>query len=89
MFESWSQALQQWSTRGAPLRRKIALWYGASSQRSLFAEGKLLMERLRATRFGRSFARTMLAFDGWIDSSLYESGQNARGRYEAFAMFMD
>jgi penicillin-binding protein 1A len=33
--------------------------------------------------------RALLAFDSWIDDSLYESGQRARERWDDFSMFMD
>ncbi len=31
----------------------------------------------------------MLAFDSWVNSSLYDSGQRTRARYASFAAFMD
>ncbi|MDP4594386.1 MAG: PBP1A family penicillin-binding protein [Beijerinckiaceae bacterium] len=31
----------------------------------------------------------MLAFDSWVNSSLYDSGQRSRDRYAAFSAFMD
>jgi penicillin-binding protein 1A len=34
-------------------------------------------------------SRALLAFDAWVNASLYESGQRARDRYETFAAFMD
>ncbi len=83
MFESWSGTLHRWLTRGA------ALWRKAAGERSLRAEIADLSSRIRATRFGRQASRAMLTFDGWIDSTLYQSGQDAKGGYEAFAMFMD
>ncbi|MDB5571655.1 MAG: Penicillin-binding protein family [Hyphomicrobiales bacterium] len=41
------------------------------------------------TGWGKRFARAMLGFDSWVDSTLYESGQRARQRWESFAAFMD
>ena len=35
------------------------------------------------------FKRAMLAFDSWIDDTLYESGQRARDRWDDFTTFMD
>ena len=37
----------------------------------------------------RRVSRAMLAFDSWVNSSLYDSGQRARDRYASFAAFMD
>jgi penicillin-binding protein 1A len=37
----------------------------------------------------RRIARALLAFDAWVNASMYESGQISRQRYEAFAAFMD
>ncbi len=47
------------------------------------------LKSLRASRFARRMSDAMLALDGWIDSSIYESGQNGKAGFEAFAMFMD
>ncbi|MCC2098892.1 MAG: transglycosylase domain-containing protein, partial [Hyphomicrobiales bacterium] len=37
----------------------------------------------------RKLNRGMLAFDSWVNSSLYDSGQRSRERYASFAAFMD
>ena len=39
--------------------------------------------------FGKRLLRRLLAFDAWVDSSLYEGGFAARERYASFAAFMD
>lgn len=57
-------------------------WSQALRDGSWFAQ-------LRKSRFARKVSHALLALDGWIDSSIYEGGQNARARFESFAMFMD
>jgi len=37
----------------------------------------------------RGVSNALLAADAWIDSSLYDSGRNARDAYERFTLFMD
>jgi len=48
-----------------------------------------VFDDFKTTGLGKKVARALLAFDAWVDSSLYESGQRARQRYDAFAAFMD
>jgi len=48
-----------------------------------------VFDDFQTTGLGQKIARALLAFDAWINSSLYESGQQARQRYDAFAAFMD
>ncbi len=47
------------------------------------------LKALRATRLYRSGARALLGFDAFVDSSVYDSQERARGAYAAFAAFMD
>jgi len=47
------------------------------------------MQSFRSSRSWKRIERAMLAFDAWVDSSLYESGQSGRRAYEDFAAFMD
>lgn len=46
-------------------------------------------DRLRASPRLERFRRAMLAFDSWIDSSVWGSGHSASGSYERFALFME
>jgi penicillin-binding protein 1A len=48
-----------------------------------------LFDGLRSSRLGRKIARGLLAFDAYVDSQFYASGQNARENYAAFSAFMD
>ncbi|WOJ90792.1 PBP1A family penicillin-binding protein [Methylocapsa polymorpha] len=41
------------------------------------------------SRLRRKIARALLAFDAYVDSTLYESGTRARENYAAFSAFMD
>ncbi len=43
----------------------------------------------RATRLYRRLARNFLALDAFIDSTLYDSGEKARARYETVVAWMD
>ncbi|WP_084143712.1 transglycosylase domain-containing protein [Methylocapsa acidiphila] len=43
-----------------------------------------LLSRLR-----RKIARSLLAFDAFVDSTLYDSSERAKENYEAFSAFMD
>ncbi len=46
-------------------------------------------ERLRSSRLYKRTARALLAFDSWIDSSLYDSKERAGAFYATFAAWMD
>ena len=48
-----------------------------------------MLDQLKTSGFGKRFARAMLAFDSFVDSSLYTSGVKARESYDSFAAFMD
>jgi penicillin-binding protein 1A len=48
-----------------------------------------LFDGLRSSAFGRKIARGLLAFDAFVDSTLYSAQESARDRYEAFSTFMD
>ncbi|MDH7796351.1 MULTISPECIES: PBP1A family penicillin-binding protein [unclassified Beijerinckia] len=48
-----------------------------------------MFDDFQTTGLGQKIARALLAFDAWINSSLYESGQQARQRYDTFVAFMD
>ena len=48
-----------------------------------------VFDEFRKAPWAKRVARAMLAFDAWINASLYESGQAARARYAAFSAFMD
>ena len=48
-----------------------------------------MIEQFRNSPLIRRISRAMLAFDAWVNSSMYESGQAARARYDGFAAFMD
>lgn len=48
-----------------------------------------MFERLRETRLWRRAARALLAFDAFVDSSLFSGGEEAKERYAAFSAFMD
>ncbi|WP_051953064.1 transglycosylase domain-containing protein [Methylocapsa aurea] len=48
-----------------------------------------MFDGLRSSRLGRKIARGLLAFDAYVDSQLYASGQSARENYAAFSAFMD
>ena len=41
------------------------------------------------SKFARRSRKAALAFDAWVNSTLYESGQRARERYAGFSAFMD
>lgn len=47
------------------------------------------MKELRSSSLWRRIARGALAFDAWLNSSLYESGRSTRAAWGAFAGFMD
>src|SRR5579871_2087056 len=47
------------------------------------------MQSFRSSRSWKRIERMLLAFDAWVDSSLYESGQRSRDAYQDFAAFMD
>lgn len=44
---------------------------------------------LQDARWKRRLQRALLAFDSWIDDSLYESGRRGRERWDDFSAFMD
>ena len=48
-----------------------------------------MFEKFRSSRVWRRLARAALAFDAWVDSSLFEGGRSARTSWDAFASFMD
>jgi penicillin-binding protein 1A len=48
-----------------------------------------LFDRLRSSQLGRKIARALLAFDAYVDSSLYASSERAKENYAAFSAFMD
>ncbi len=48
-----------------------------------------MFDRLRETRLWRKTARALLAFDAFVDSSVFSSGERAKERYAAFSAFMD
>ncbi len=48
-----------------------------------------MFEGIRKSAFVRTVSRGLLAFDAWVNSSLYESGQTARRNYAAFSAWMD
>jgi penicillin-binding protein 1A len=48
-----------------------------------------LFKLLRSARIWRRLSRAALAFDSWLDSSLFEGGRSARSMWDAFAGFMD
>ncbi|WPP04108.1 PBP1A family penicillin-binding protein [Methylocella tundrae] len=48
-----------------------------------------MFDRLRETRLWRRAARALLAFDAFVDSSLFSGGEEAKERYAAFSAFMD
>ena len=48
-----------------------------------------MFEELRKSAFVRAFSRGLLAFDAWMNSSLFESSQKARRAYDDFAAYMD
>ena len=48
-----------------------------------------MFEELRKSAFVRAVSRGLLAFDAWINSSLFESGQSSRRAYDDFAAYMD
>ncbi len=41
------------------------------------------------TKVGKHIADALLAFDAWIDSSLYDAGQKSKTSYAAFSAYMD
>ena len=48
-----------------------------------------MFEEFAKSAFVRRISRGLLAFDAWINSSMYESGQSVRRGYDNFATFMD
>ena len=48
-----------------------------------------MFEEFSKSAFVRRIARALLAFDAWVNSSMYESGQSARRSYDNFATYMD
>ncbi len=48
-----------------------------------------MFEELRKSALVRAVSRGLLAFDAWINSSLFESGQRTRRAYDDFAAYMD
>jgi penicillin-binding protein 1A len=48
-----------------------------------------VFEEIRNSRIGKRVSRAMLAFDAWINSSLYDSGQRTRTIYADFSAYMD
>jgi penicillin-binding protein 1A len=48
-----------------------------------------VLQRFQSSRLWKRIARASLAFDSWVDSSLFESGQSARRFYENFSAYMD
>ena len=48
-----------------------------------------MFEELRTSAFVRAVSRGLLAFDAWINSSLFESGQLTRRAYDDFATYME
>ena len=48
-----------------------------------------MFEEFQNSKFGKRISRAMLAFDAWINSSLFDSGQRARSVYADFSAYMD
>ena len=48
-----------------------------------------MFEGFRKSAFVNAVSRGLLAFDAWVNSSLYESGQSARRAYADFSAYMD
>jgi penicillin-binding protein 1A len=48
-----------------------------------------MFERFNQSPLWRRFARALWAFDAWVNSSMFESGQSTRRVYDGFATFMD
>ncbi len=48
-----------------------------------------MFEDFARSRFARRISRALLAFDSWVDSSLYAAGEKTRAAYESFAARMD
>jgi penicillin-binding protein 1A len=48
-----------------------------------------VVERFRAAQIKKHLSRALLAFDAWVNSSLYTSGRKARAAYARFSVFMD
>jgi penicillin-binding protein 1A len=48
-----------------------------------------VFDELRRTRLWRKMARALLAFDAFVDSSVYASGERTKENYAAFSAFMD
>ena len=48
-----------------------------------------MFEGFSRSKFGRRLSRAMLAFDSWVDSSLYSSGEGSRNAWVNFSARMD
>lgn len=48
-----------------------------------------MSEGFRATQIKKRLARALLAFDAWVNSSLYASGRKSLAAYASFSAFMD
>jgi penicillin-binding protein 1A len=48
-----------------------------------------VFEAFRATEIQKRLSRALLAFDAWVNSSLYDSGRKSRAAYASFSAFMD
>ena len=48
-----------------------------------------MFEDLRKSALVRAVSRALLAFDAWINSSLFESARSSRRAYDDFAAYMD
>ncbi len=48
-----------------------------------------MFEQFNKSSFWQRTARAFWAFDAWVNSSMYESGQSTRRGYDRFAAFMD
>ena len=48
-----------------------------------------VFENFNQSRMGRRVQRAMLAFDAWVNSTLYDSNQSFWRAYDSFCAFMD
>ena len=48
-----------------------------------------MFEQFNSSPLGRRISRLMLAFDAWVNSSMYDSSQAFWRRFDAFTAFMD
>ena len=63
--------------------------YSESSGSACARKAARVFQGSRISAVYRALSRRMLAFDAWINSSLYESGQSARRIYGDFSAYMD